>query len=208
MDVAGVGAGTIHVVVCDLEFAQKPGPNRFKAITPLFSAPEQVLGEQVGPAADLYALGMTLYTLFIRARFPLILRSAEGATKTAPPSETVSEDDDSSDMPYLDSQKTTMITWKPPQPPQPSRSSAPKPSASQGPDFLLGVKVRFHRPLTQVLDAAQHAGLVGEILHLVRTATQLKPGDRFRSCEEFESAIQRVLAQAQPSAEERPVARE
>ena len=177
--------GASWTLVTDLKGAAPPGRRQRSLFTPRFAAPEQVLGERVGPAADLYALGMTFYMLFIKDRFPLILRGAETA---AAESEPAGEDE----MPLL-SAATTFEPWPVPEGRQPSASQKPVFTSAGGPDFLIGVKVRFRSQLSRVLVRAQHAGWVGEILRLVRTATQLEPSERFRTCEEFEGAINSLL---------------
>jgi serine/threonine protein kinase len=181
--------GRSWTLVTDFKCAAPPGRRKQRLFTPKFAAPEQVLGEEVGPAADVYALGMTLYTLFIKERFPLLLR---GARAPVTPEEFVNADE----MPAL-SAATSFL-------PEPAwqehglvagrKAEAAEPSE---PNFMIGVKVRFRSRLDQVLEDARHAGLVREVLRVVRTATQLDPGERFRSCEEFESAVNGLLQRLQ-----------
>jgi hypothetical protein len=145
-----------------------------------------VLGEHIGPAADLYALGMTLYTLFIKDRFPLILRGAPRGVSQPDPV-------DEAEVPALSS-ATTVGSWSIACGYEASGHGLATIPKAQSPsfsslDFIIGVKVRFRSQLARVLEGVQHAGWVGDVLRLVRTATQIEPRERFKSCEEFAAAI-------------------
>lgn len=70
-----------QAVVVDLEVSQPPGPSKFKAVTPLFSPPEQIVGDHIDYHADVYAFGITFYLLFFYERMPSIVDLESPATR-------------------------------------------------------------------------------------------------------------------------------
>lgn len=59
----------VHAVLIDFHLAKEPGAMRGGAGTRLFTAPEQVRGGVVGPAADIWGLGTVLYRA-VTSRLP------------------------------------------------------------------------------------------------------------------------------------------
>jgi serine/threonine protein kinase len=66
-----------RAIVTDLKLAAPAGRRKNASFSPKFAAPEQILEKSAGPQADVYALGVTLYSLFVRDRFPSLLKTQE-----------------------------------------------------------------------------------------------------------------------------------
>lgn len=163
-----------RALVTGLEFAAPPGKRESSSFTPKFAAPEQVLGEDVGPQADVYALGMTFYSLFIENRFPLLLQ-------TSAPALGGEDQRDHEETPFL-SATTTLGAFR-------TSDEADPPDDAHGSEFLIGTKVRFHSRLRKTLEGVRHAHLVGPVLEVARRATRMDPQHRFEEADQFANAV-------------------
>lgn len=171
-DTIRLGSG--RVLVTDLQLAAPPGERTDGTLTPKYAAPEQVLGEKVGPPADVYALGVTLYELFIRERFPALLRG--GRTRVGRPRP----------IPQLSADTAFTI------PTQPDSGPAK--------DEVIGAKVLYRSQLERVVQGAKHAALTGDVLEAIRLATDLRPERRFAEAGALAEALEAVLKKGRAAA--------
>lgn len=158
------------VLVWDLRIAQRPGPRRFEAFSARTAAPEQVLGGDVDPRTDVYALGVTLYSMFIRGRFPAILTPAGATSAPGPGGATLSA-----------------ITCFGP-------GGDTTPGDNQA---TLGAKVLFASELDRVIRRNTDIAVASDLLRLIEKATAQKPADRFGDAGALAEAVARLLAKAE-----------
>lgn len=195
-----------RLLLSDLRMAQEPGPRRFDAFSARYAAPEQVAGGTLDPTADVYALGVMLYSLFIRDRFPSILVPAVGATQHPgrPQQAALSpitsmgllEDEveyapppaNKGGPPNLMVQQAML----PPPPPPPVRSGG----GDDG-QAILGAKVLFAMQLQRVVQRTADIGVAKELLAVIERATAQKPADRYPDAEAFAAEIAKLLALAE-----------
>jgi hypothetical protein len=165
------------VLVWDLRIAQRPGPRRFEAFSARTAAPEQVTGGEVDPRTDVYALGVSLYSMFIRGRFPTILAPssggapANGATLSA--ITCLGQEDGGAD---------------------PGSASTGVAGDVQA---TLGAKVLFAAELERVIRRNTDIAVASDLLRLVEKATAQKREDRFRDAGDFAAVVGGLLAQAE-----------
>jgi len=167
-------------LVTDLKFAQAPGRPSEKRYNPRLTAPEQMLGEWVGPPADVYALGIHLYDLFLKGRFPPILRTASSETGN----EVGSED-------LMLSPSTAEILRSPRS--EGRAGSTRKPAIGQIAEAVIGAKVKFRSHLARVVEGTQHADLMGDVLAIVRKATRMDPALRYPDAAHLADALEHLL---------------
>ncbi len=156
-------------LICDLKFTAPAGKRAEAGFSPKFAAPEQVLGENVTPASDVYALGVTLYTLFIRERFPALLGSGS-ATMVGAGGMALSA-------------STTI-------------GAALEPgarSANRSEDAVVGIKVLFHNRLARVAEGVMNAELMAAILAIIQRACELDAERRYTDAGEFANALAGLL---------------
>jgi serine/threonine protein kinase len=161
-----------RALVSDLKLAAEPGLRPDASYTPKFAAPEQILEEAVTPAADVYALGVTFYTLFIKNRFPALLKTGGG---------TIDADPDGA------GESLSAIT---------SVGDVLNPGgqqANRGEDAIVGAKVSFRSKLSRVIEGVHHAELIGELLSVIGRATDLNPGKRYPHAGAFADDVKRLI---------------
>jgi len=198
-----------------LHIAQQPGPRRFEAFSARYAAPEQVAGGQLTPSADVYALGVMLYSLFIRDRFPSILVPAGDATQhpgrrrrqaaLSPNTSIGSLEDEPPEPPPLRAKKggpsSVSIPEQLQQQVQQQVFSAPPraPGGAGGDDAqeVLGAKVLFAMQLERVARRTADIGVAKQLLGVIEQATAQKPTDRYPDAEAFSAEIAKLLAQAE-----------
>jgi serine/threonine protein kinase len=141
-----------RAIVTDFKLAAPAGRRENAFYSPKFAAPEQILEESVGPEADVYALGVTLYTLFIRERFPNLVKTQETTVKPGNDVGLSAE----TEFPKLNEAPT-----------------------HRGDDLVVGAKVLFRSRLSSVVEGVQDANLIGSVLEIVRRACELDPSKRY-----------------------------
>ncbi len=158
----------------DLRLAQRAGPRRFEAFSARFAAPEQVTAGDVDPRTDVYALGVTLYSLFIRGRFPPILVGAGGG---APASTALSPITCFGDLGAVADGETS--------------------PAERDIQATLGAKLVFAAELERVIRRNTDIAVAAELLRLIEQATALKPADRHADAGALATATAALLALAE-----------
>ena len=151
-----------RAIVTDLKFAAPAGPRKNGSFSPKFAAPEQILEKAVGPQADVYALGVTLYSLFVRDRFPSLVKTQE---KTV------------ADGKAEELSATTAF----------DHLNDGRPGHSQ--DWVVGAKVLFRSRLSKVVEGVQDANLIGAVLDIVRQACELDPEKRYANAAALADAL-------------------
>jgi len=173
------------LVLCDLEFAQKPGPSRFKAMTPLFSAPEQIVGDHVDFRADVYAFGVVFYLWFFYDRLPAILDEESSAHRTM--GSILGTAPILAGTPLIES---TLIEEAS------SLRLTPRTTLRDGAAFeteVLGAKYHFTAELERITNVNKRLDLTGEILKLVSDATELDRAKRPPDGRALMERIERLL---------------
>ena len=164
---AGDGA-----LVIDFKFAAPAGKREETSYSPKFASPEQILEENVGPEADVYALGVTLYSLFIRDRFPTLLKPE-------------SSDEDEGKSEVLSPE--TMITA-----PMISAPVKREAGADRAEGAIVGAKVLFRSRFAGVMEGCADAGLIGPTLKVVQRACNLDPKKRYPNAGSLADAFHEI----------------
>lgn len=190
----------------DLRMAQAPGPRVYEAFSARFAAPEQVAGGELSPASDVYALGVMLYSLFIRDRFPAILLPKAGGA--APPSKVgprqaalsadsvvcLFDEDEGTDF----GGEFLLNNAGPPIPRQLAKpSDRPTPHSSGDRQAILGAKILFALELERVLQRTLDIGLAKELLAVIERATAQKPSERHPDAAAFAEALAKLLVKTE-----------
>ncbi len=213
-----------QLLLSDLRMAQRPGPRRFDAFSARFAPPEQVARGELDFSADVYALGVMLYSLFIRERFPTILMPAGSTAGAGPTAQQAALSPITSlgalleeDEPYAPPRKKggppvarqmmaqQMLEPIVPQmlepiaqqnfaPPPPPLSAA---SGGQDAQAVLGAKILFALQLDRVVRRTADIGVAKELLAVIERATAQKPADRFQDANVFAEELAKLLALAE-----------
>jgi serine/threonine protein kinase len=154
-------------IVTDLKLAAPAGLRKHASFSPKFAAPEQILEQFVGPQADVYALGVTLYTLFIRDRFPSLLKTPEATVKHRK-SDGLSA---TTEFEHLKEEPA---------------------GGSEG--WIAGAKMLFRSRLSSVVEGVQAANLIGSVLAIVQRACELDPEKRYPDAAALAAALSEVRA--------------
>ncbi len=162
-----------RALVVDLKLARAPGPRPDASYSPKYAAPEQILEQHVGAQADVYALGVTLYELFIRNRFPTLLRASPARRGPPGPQQNVAE-------PL--SAITSIGEFMNP--------GAPRSDNNE--DAIVGGKVMFRSQLANVVVGVQHAERMGAVLEVIRRACDMNPARRYADAGGFAAALERL----------------
>lgn len=174
------------LMVWDLRLAQRAGPRRFDAFSARFAAPEQVTGGDVDPRTDVYALGVTLYSLFIRGRFPPILVGGGGGG--GPAATALSPITCFGDLGAGDG----------------AAGLGPGDTAGPARDVqaTLGAKVLFAAELERVIRRNTDIAVASELLRLIERATAQKPADRHADAGALATDTAALLALAEEVSEQ------
>lgn len=176
-----------ELMLWDLRMAQEPGPRRFEAFSARFAAPEQVAGGDIDVRADVYALGVMLYSMFIRNRFPSILMPAtRGMGKpqvdtTRQPFQGITE------APRL-SAATAIPAF--------DAGAFEAGRAESGTQAVLGAKIFFAHQLERVIARTADIGVARELLGVIERATEHKSVDRFADAGVLAGEIEDLLDSA------------
>ncbi len=181
-----------ELLVWSLRMAQEPGPRRFDAYSARFAAPEQVSGGDLGFHSDVYALGVVLYSLFIRARFPSILvpksKGVGSPSTTIPPGGFA----EITARPKLSAATNLMaLDFLDPGPGRPGAGG--QGSGKGDTQAVLGAKIYFAHELERVMTRTANIGVAKELLAVIERATEQKAVDRYADADVFAGEIQRVL---------------
>lgn len=201
-----------ETLLWDLRMAQAPGLRAYEAFSARFAAPEQVAGGELSPASDVYALGVMLYSLFIRDRFPaILLPKAGGATPSAkigPRQAALSADsvvclfdeDEGTDFgeAYLSNNVGPPIPRQMAMPKLPKRAGGRTgPRSASDRQAILGAKILFALELERVLQRTLDIGLAKELLAVIERATAQKPAERHPDAAAFAEALAKLLVQTE-----------
>ncbi|MGE0711991.1 MAG: hypothetical protein AB7N76_20440 [Planctomycetota bacterium] len=184
------------LLLWDLRISQAPGPRAFDAFSARFAAPEQVAGGELGLAVDVYALGVMLYSLFIRDRFPAIILPKRAGGGAAGPRQAAlsaitafgSLDEEPPPAANLSD------TFIPIQEMQQQVGPPPRPRDDQA---ILGAKILFAIELERVMDRTADIGVAKELLAAIERATAQKPAQRFPDAAAFAEELAKLLALAE-----------
>lgn len=171
------GEAPDDLLLWDLRLAQRAGPRRFDAFSARFAAPEQVTAGEVDPRTDVYALGVTLYSLFIRGRFPPILVGGGGGS---PASTALSPITCFGDLGANDGTAGVAAT-----------------GTAKDVQATLGAKLVFAAELERVIRRNTDIAVAAELLRLIEQATALKPADRHADAGALATATAALLALAE-----------
>lgn len=178
-------------VLIDWNVSQEPGPSRFDAFTPMFAAPEQIVGDHLDHRVDLYAVGVILYLLFTHDRFPAVLEEASEHE----PMRQVLQAKKAMNRAYLSEvtvYKGKLASLQ--QVPQ-AQQLAPSSSGSGLEERrVLGAKYLFSSELARTQDVNAEIRVTGEVLRIVQRATAVDPGDRYPDAESMQAALDAILA--------------
>ena len=158
-----------RAVVADLKLAAPAGRRGHGSYSPKFAAPEQILAETVGPEADVYAVGVTLYTRFIRERFPTLLKTEEQAGG------------------HGNTEVLSSVTSLP---------AASEAASDRGEGRIVGAKVVFRSRLSRVVEGSADANLISSVLTIVQRACELDPKKRYPDAGALADALREVRARA------------
>jgi len=198
-----------QTLLWDLRMAQAPGPRAYEAFSARFAAPEQVAGGELSPSSDVYALGVMLYSLFIRDRFPAILLPKGGGagppSKIGPRQAALSAD---SVVCLFDEDEGTdfgpdVFRANNVGPPIPMQMAMPKPRGPAAPrsssdrQAILGAKILFALELDRVLQRTLDIGLAKELLAVIERATAQKPAERYQDAAAFAEALAKLLVRTE-----------
>lgn len=169
-----------QTLLWDLRLAQEPGEPKFEAFSARYASPEQVAGDPMLFSSDVYALGVMLYSLFIRSRFPSILmpRGAgpaptEGAGAALSAITAIGAFDDE-EVPL-------------------ARALPGRPSPRGDDQTILGAKVLFAMELDRVMRRTADIGIANEVIAIIERATAQKPSDRHPNGAVFAAELEAIL---------------
>ncbi|MFN3199177.1 MAG: protein kinase domain-containing protein [Bradymonadia bacterium] len=184
-----------HVRIWGLHMAQPPGTPEVEAWSARFAAPEQITGAPLDATADVYALGVSLYSMFIRSRFPTIQLSGQprGVSPAPPSPQTMMGIDTGPVGPPPGGAFLSAATHVGVIP-----DHAGVPAAAQGPaqeatHSILGAKLMFARQMEQVAERTADIGAAHGLLTLIDKACAQKPTDRFADGDALASALEGLL---------------
>jgi serine/threonine protein kinase len=195
------GEDPSQLLVWDLRMAQAPGPRAVAAVSARFASPEQVAGSELGFTADVYALGVMLYSMFIRDRFPAILlpKGGPAAAAVGPRQAALSAitsigafDDDGSEAFQGAMNDTGFLA-----PPQRNVQRPASPAPRTDHQAILGAKILFAIELERVLTRTADIGVAKELLGVIERATAQKPGERFADADAFAEELAKLLGFAE-----------
>lgn len=174
------------VVLIDWNIAQESGPSLFGAYTPMFAAPEQVVGDRLDPRVDLYAVGVMLYLLFTHDRFPAVLEEE----REPEPFLELLQAKKAKNRAFLS--KGTVFQGRF-QALNALQTAAAEPSERT----VLGAKFLFSSELSRTQDVNAEIHATGAVLAIVQRATAVDPADRYPDAAamlEAVEAVQRTLS--------------
>ncbi|HHO51429.1 MAG TPA: hypothetical protein ENK18_11260 [Deltaproteobacteria bacterium] len=173
-------ADPLQTLLWDLRLAQEPGEPKFEAFSARYASPEQVAGDPMLFSSDVYALGVMLYSLFIRSRFPSILMPRApgpagiedaGASLSAITAIGAFDDEE-----------------------MPLARAVPAPPSARGDDqTILGAKVLFAMELDRVMRRTADIGIGNEVIAIIGCATSQKPADRYPNGAVFAAELEAIL---------------
>ena len=178
------GEAPEQLTLWDLRIAQKAGPRRYDAFSARFAAPEQVTGGDVEPRTDVYALGVTLYSLFIRGRFPAILVPTGGTLRASAAGTALSPITCHGDLGDLGAAGD-------------GGTAVGGASATRDVQATLGAKLMFAAELERVIKRNTDIAVASELLRLIERASSQKPTDRFADANALAQATAALLALAE-----------
>ncbi|HHO51430.1 MAG TPA: hypothetical protein ENK18_11265 [Deltaproteobacteria bacterium] len=170
-------------VIIDWNIAQAPGPSLFDAFTPLFAAPEQIVGDEIDGRVDLYAVGVILYLLFTHDRFPAVLEEQGHVDRMVE----LLQARPAMNRAFL-SEGTVY------------KGKLARLQQLGGDDGLqerrvLGAKYLFSSELSRTADVNADIRLTGEILAVVKRATAIDPSDRYPDAASMGAAVAALLGE-------------
>lgn len=174
------GEAPDDLILWDLRLAQRAGPRRFDAFSARYAAPEQVTGGDIDPRTDVYALGVTLYSLFIRGRFPPILVGGGGGG-AGPVGTALSPITCFGDLGAAPD----------------ATGGVASTSGERDVQATLGAKLVFEAELERVIRRNTDIAVAAELLRLIEQATALKPSLRHAHAGALATATAALLALAE-----------
>ncbi|HBP17253.1 MAG TPA: hypothetical protein DEA08_05570 [Planctomycetes bacterium] len=176
-------------VLIDWNVSQEPGPSRFEAFTPMFAAPEQIVGDHLDHRVDLYAVGVILYLLFTHDRFPAVLEEASEHE----PMRQVLQAKKAMNRAYLS--EATVYKGKLASLQQQDQVQQLAPSSGSGLEErrVLGAKYLFSSELARTQDVNAEIRVTGDVLKIVQRATAVDPDDRYPDAAAMQAAVDDIL---------------
>jgi serine/threonine protein kinase len=173
-------------VLIDWNVSQEPGPSRFSAFTPMFAAPEQIVGDHLDHRVDIYAVGVILYLLFTHDRFPAVLEEAREPEHMG----VVLQAKKALNRAYLSG--ATVYKGK-------LASLQQQVQASGGGGGfeerrVLGAKYLFSSELSRTQSVNAEIRVTGDVLRVVQRSTAVDPEDRFPDAASMQAAIDEILS--------------
>lgn len=170
-------------VIIDWNIAQPPGPSLFDAFTPLFAAPEQIVGDEIDGRVDLYAVGVILYLLFTHDRFPAVLEEQGHVDRMVE----LLQARPAMNRAFLS--EGTVYKGK--------LAKLQQLGIDDGLQErrVLGAKYLFSSELSRTADVNADIRLTGEILAVVKRATAIDPADRYPDAASMGAAVSAILAE-------------